>query len=314
MTDSFNSNDLFTYLGLMAASVMGVKVAFIVFHLTLLCSPVNLTKFKGQWALVTGATDGIGKAFCKSLAKKGLNIVLVSRTQSKLDAVAKELSEEFKVQTVTVLVDFVNDDENSYKLRVARSIEGLEISVLINNVGKSYEMPAKFLEIEGGTDEQVSSIVKCNILSINNMTSLILPQMVERKSGVVINLSSLSGLVAAPLLSAYSGTKAYIDFFTQGLEWEYRDEGITFQCLAPSFVVSNISKIRKPSFMVPTPDAYVKSALGRLGIESRTTGYWTHDLLMLVLTRLPRAVATRLFHDSSMRVRERALKKKAKNQ
>ena len=137
----------------------------------------------------------------------------------------------------------------------------------MNNVGLSYEFPAPFLEIEGGTNEFTSELVKCNITSVNTMTALVLPQvkacvsilnymfqmvnlhpkqnytfsyifkMVERKSGVVINISSLSGLMPTPLLSVYSASKSYVDIFSRGLCEEYKKMGVTVQSVAPGYVV-----------------------------------------------------------------------------
>ena len=85
--------------------------------------------------------------------------------------------------------------------------------------------PLQFLELDGGTDEQCENIVKCNIESVNAMTSLVLPQMADRKSGAVINISSLSSGSTCPLLTVYSATKAYVDFFTRGLAMEYESQG-----------------------------------------------------------------------------------------
>jgi len=245
-----------------------------------------------------------------------MNIVLVSRTQSKLDLTASEISKKFpSAQVKTIAVDFVNDDETTYRLKIAREIEDLEISVLVNNVGLSYEFPAPYLEIEGGTNEKASELIKCNITSVNTMTALVLPQMVERKSGVVINISSLSGLMATPLLSVYSASKSYVDIFSRGLCEEYKNKGITIQSVAPGYVVSKLSKIKKPNMIAPTPEVFVKSALNTLGIESSTTGFWLHDLMVYMSTEvLPGWLATKITHDSLKSIRKRALKKKAKEQ
>jgi len=280
-----------------------------------LASPIDIKrKYGGKWALVTGSTDGIGQAYAFALAKCNMNIILISRTQSKLDSTANKIVERYPtVQTKTVAVDFVNDEDTSYRLKVAREIEDLEIAVLVNNVGLSYAFPAPFLEIEGGTNEISSDLVKCNITSVNTMTALVLPQMVERKSGVIINISSLSGLMPTPLLSVYSASKAYVDIFTRGLCDEYKNFGIVVQSVAPGYVVSKLSKIRKPTMIAPTPDVFVKSALSTLGIESRTTGFWLHDLMVYATTELlPEWLATKITHDSLKAIRKSALKKKTK--
>lgn len=284
---------------------------------TTLASPINIKKkFGGKWALVTGSTDGIGQAYAMALAKSNMNIILVSRTQSKLDLTASQIVERYpSVQTRTIAVDFVNDDDTSYRLKIAREIEDLEVAILVNNVGLSYAFPAPFLEIEGGTNEVASDLIKCNITSVNSMTALVLPQMVERKSGIVINISSLSGLMPTPLLSVYSASKAYVDVFSRGLHDEYKKSGITVQSVAPGYVVSKLSKIRKPTLIAPTPDVFVKSALNTLGIKIHTTGFWLHDVIVWMLNdMLPEWLATKITHDSLIGIRKSALKKKSKQQ
>ena len=97
--------------------------------------------------------------------------------------------------------------------------------MLIYKLNLGWLFALQFLEMEGGTDIQCDNLVKCNIESVNSMTSLILPQMKERGQGAVINLSSLSAGSACPLLTVYSATKAYVDFFTRGLTLEYEPHG-----------------------------------------------------------------------------------------
>ena len=100
----------------------------------------------GAWAVVTGATDGIGKAYCEALAKRGLNVVLISRTLSKLQDCAKEIEEKYKVSTKIVAADFSKASNAGFTDPIAAAIKDLTIGVLVNNVGLSYDMPAYFVE------------------------------------------------------------------------------------------------------------------------------------------------------------------------
>ncbi|MEJ1278472.1 hydroxysteroid (17-beta) dehydrogenase 12 [Cricetulus griseus] len=115
----------------------------------------------GEWAVVTGGTDGIGKSYAEELAKRGMKIVLISRSQDKLDQVSSEIKEKFKVETRTIAVDFTLDDIYD---KIKTGLAGLEIGVLVNNVGMSYEYPEYFLEVP----------------DLDNVTRLVLPGMVER--------------------------------------------------------------------------------------------------------------------------------------
>ena len=133
--------------------------------------------------------------------------------------------------------------------------QDLDIGILVNNVGMSYEHPQEFLEL---TSTYVDNLINLNIVSLNAMTRIVLPQMVERKKGAVINISSFSAAIPTPLLSVYSASKSYVDLLSQGMAKEYSSKGITVQCVLPNMVVSNLSKIRRPSLMVPTPNAFVR--------------------------------------------------------
>lgn len=136
--------------------------------------------------------------------------------------------------------------------------------------------------------------------------------MLARGKGAIINLSSLSASFPTPLLSVYAASKSYVDFFTQGLAKEYSSKGITFQCILPGHVVSNMSKIKRPSLNVPTPEIFVKSALARLGIDGRTCGYWTHDIMLYACQILPLAVLVNVVYGQMKTIKAKALKKKQK--
>lgn len=271
--------------------------------------PVNVSRM-GEWAIVTGATDGIGKGYAQQLAKRGMNIVLVSRTPYKLQNVAAEIETKHKVKTKIVDIDFTSD-EDVFE-RIEKETSGLDIGVLVNNVGMSYEHPEYFLDIEDG-GKKCKSIIDCNIRSMIEMTRAILPGMVSRGHGAVINLSSLSATAPCPLLAVYAASKAFVIQFTRDLEYEYRGKGIVIQCVAPGYVVSNMSKLRRATFWSPTADVFAKSALARLGVDTFTTGYWFHEIMM-VATGLLGPFASGVVFSTLKGIRGKALKKKEKAQ
>merc|ERR1719343_366457 len=141
----------------------------------------KLTKF-GKYAVVTGATDGIGKAYSLALAKRGMSVVLISRTESKLQAVAAEIDAKGYPgveKTKYIVCDYSNFDEAT-RARVAKELDGLDVGVLINNVGQSYRYPRYFHELP---DSEVGAIVEMNVNSTVWMTRMVLDGMVERKRG-----------------------------------------------------------------------------------------------------------------------------------
>ncbi|XP_023322169.1 very-long-chain 3-oxoacyl-CoA reductase isoform X3 [Eurytemora carolleeae] len=215
----------------------------------------------GDWAVVTGATHGIGKGFVEELASRGMNIVLVSRNQSKLEDLAEKLERRFNIRTIIIPVDFTQADTVLEKIQYGiMDIKG-DIGLLINNVGMGYEHPEYFLDIENCA--QVSrDMVSVNVSSVINVTLAVLPGMVERKRGAVINIGFLSTLQTSPIFSVYSACKAFVRQFSQDLEIKYRSKGIIVQALAPGFVVSNMSKVEEPSFFVATPQQYVRNDEG----------------------------------------------------
>merc|ERR1719478_1172488 len=170
-----------------------------------LLSPGPALKKYGKWAVVTGATDGIGKAISFELARRGCSVVLVSRTQSKLDAVAAELKEAYpKVDVKTEAVDFGNLTKDRLS-ELEKSLGGLEVGVLFNNVGVSYDFSQWFHEL---LDSEVEALLKLNVESTTWMTKLVLPGMVNRRAGAIVNQSSAAARFPLPLLAGYSAAKA----------------------------------------------------------------------------------------------------------
>ncbi|KAL7553477.1 hypothetical protein ACHAWF_016752 [Thalassiosira exigua] len=225
---------------------------------------VKLTKC-GKYAVVTGATDGIGKAYSLALAKRGMSLVLISRTESKLKAVAEEIDAKgygYKgvEKTKYIVCDYSNFDEEA-RARVAKELEGLDIGVLINNVGQSYRYPRFFHELPA---EEVQAMIEMNVNSTVWMTKMVIDGMVERKRGAIVNLSSGSADHTMPLLAEYGAAKMFVERFSESLDAEYRGRGVRVQCQIPFYVATKLAKLRK-SLTVPTAEAYVWMSMRWLG-------------------------------------------------
>ncbi|XP_046668630.1 very-long-chain 3-oxoacyl-CoA reductase-like isoform X1 [Homalodisca vitripennis] len=237
---------------------------------------VNL-KEMGQWAVITGATDGLGKAFAEAVAKRGMDVVLISRTKSKLDAVAQEIRENYKVNTKVIEADFT--EGNTVYHHIEKELYGMDVGVLINNVGLSYPHPDQFLSLpEHG--KVYHDIIQCNIAAMLSMCQIVMPGMCEQRRGVVINIGSTAGDIPSPMLTVYGASKVFVSKFSRDLASEYKQYGIVVQCLTPGYVATKMSKIKKPTWMAPSPAKYVNSALTTVGIEDHTTGYYPHSLLV----------------------------------
>ncbi|XP_076970570.1 very-long-chain 3-oxoacyl-CoA reductase [Tamandua tetradactyla] len=263
----------------------------------------------GEWAVVTGSTDGIGKSYAEELAKRGMKVVLISRSQDKLNQVSSEIREKFKVETRTIAVDFESEDVYD---KIEADLAGLEIGVLVNNVGKSYEYPEYFLNIPD-LDNLIKKLININVVCVCKMTQLVLPGMRDRSKGVILNISSASGMYPIPLLALYSATKAFVDFFSQCLHEEYKSKGIFVQSVLPYFVATKLAKIRKPTLTVPSSETFVRSAIKTVGLLSRTNGCLIHSLMASVFSLLPSWVYFKVTAQISKSTRDRWLKKQKKN-
>ncbi|KAK8388537.1 hypothetical protein O3P69_020489 [Scylla paramamosain] len=235
----------------------------------------QLVETYGKWAVVTGSTDGIGKEYAKELAKRGMNLVLISRSMDKLQKVSTEIVQEFGVETEVVQADFMNG-RPIYE-DIAKHLQDKDIGVLVNNVGVMLSHP---MEFELASEKDIWSHVNVNVASVPAMSKLVLPGMLSRGRGAVINLASIAGFHPIPLMGIYSATKAFVDYFSQAMEWEYRGSGITVQTLTPSYVSTNMTKfselVHKPGLFIPTAATYAASAIHTLGYAGRTAGYWAH--------------------------------------
>jgi 17beta-estradiol 17-dehydrogenase / very-long-chain 3-oxoacyl-CoA reductase len=208
-----------------------------------------------------------------------MNIVLVSRTLSKLQTVAKEIEEAFNVETAVIDVDFTSGPEIYDKIK--KKVQGKEIGVLVNNVGLFYSSPQEFLEIPD-RDNFIQNIIRCNVTSVPMMCSLILPQMVQRKKGLVINISSVFAIIPAAFFSIYSASKAFVHKFSEDLSAEYEHQGIIVQSVLPGPVATNLiqsMEFGQGTALTPTAAKFVESAMKTIGKTSATNGYLPHSLI-----------------------------------
>ena len=174
-------------------------------YVTFLRPGKNLQEY-GRWAIVTGATDGIGKGFAIQLAKKKINVVLISRTPEKLRELAGELETKYAIQTKIVALDYTDPDVEAGMTRVEKEIAGLEIGILVNNAGMSYPYAQFFHEL---SSETIVHLIRVNIEVTTRLTHLVIPQMIQRRKGAVINIGSGAATVlpSDPLYAVYAGTK-----------------------------------------------------------------------------------------------------------
>lgn len=267
----------------------------------------NLRKF-GEWAIVTGATDGIGEAMALEMASKGMNILLISRTEAKLQKTESDIMSKFpKIQVKHLAVDFSHFGSTEQSL-VRDTIKGMDVGVLVNNVGVSYSFCRYFHEL---TLDEVDNMVEMNVNSTGRMTYLVLEGMLERKRGAIVNMSSSAARGPTPLLAQYSGTKGYIEHFTESLHAELKGKGIHVQVQSPLFVATKLAKIRRSSLTVPTPKRFARSAVAHIGYETRVSPFWSHALQLTVMRNAPSWILEQVVMSMHQGIRARGMKKLA---
>ncbi|XP_043542725.1 hydroxysteroid (20-beta) dehydrogenase 2 isoform X2 [Chiloscyllium plagiosum] len=206
----------------------------------------NLTLY-GEWAVVTGATAGIGKAYAHELARRGLNVVLISRSLEKLRATADEIEQQHGKKTKIVQADFNQGAEIYGPIEAA--LKDLNIGILVNNVGKTYQvLPCYFLDVP----------------DVEKMTKIVLPQLLKRKKGIIINISSEAGAHPHPLITMYSATKSVL----------------------PLLVSTNLTHDQETNLFVKRADDYAQEALNTVGLTEKTNGCLSHALQHFFFERL----------------------------
>ncbi len=183
--------------------------------------------FQGKWALVTGASAGIGVALAEQLAADGANVVLTARRLERLDELAQRLKAEYGVETRTIAADLA-DPSAPQKLVDATEGSGLAIDILINNAGFGYQG-----EFAKGDPEWQRKMVDLNCASVVHLTQLFLPKMIERKRGYVMIVASTAAYQPVAYMATYAATKVFDRFLAEALAHEVAQYGIRVSALCP---------------------------------------------------------------------------------
>ncbi|KAK6101884.1 Very-long-chain 3-oxooacyl-coA reductase lethal protein [Brugia pahangi] len=278
-----------------------------------IATPINLNKAAGgKWAVITGSTDGIGKAYAFELARRSFSIVLISRTQSKLDAVKEELEKECGIEVKTIAFDFTSGNINEYEKTVLFLLRQLDIGILVNNVGVSFSYPEVIYKAEGGL-QRLADVDIVNTLPVTLLSAAILPQMVERNNGIIVNISSATAYSPLSLLSVYSASKKYVTWFSNILQKEYAQTNIIIQTVCPMLVTTKMSKVSRPSFFFVTAEDFAKNAIKTIGIVDETTGCFPHQLQAEIIKNFPEWIVVPYLSGKTKLVRKKALAKMARN-
>jgi len=198
--------------------------------------------------IVTGASSGIGMEFARQLAARAEVIVLVARRKQRLDALADELREAHDRLTVAVCPCDLSESESARTLVAEVVTRFGRIDVLINNAGMGDIGP-----LATADPDKIDRMLGVNVLGFTAMARAVVPAMVARKRGAILNVSSGFGLVAMPMFSAYVATKHYVNGFTESLRAELSRYAISVTQLCPGPVATEFEAVAENPFGMSTP-------------------------------------------------------------
>jgi hypothetical protein len=237
----------------------------------------------GEWALITGASGGIGAAFARALAREHMSCVLTARREDRLRTLAAELERDYAVSTRVVAVDLAAPGGAE---ELARAVEDLEISVLVNNAGFGYA--GRF---ERQDAERLQTMLQLNCVAPVLLTKRLLPGMRARGRGAVIITGSAAGAQPVPLNCVYAATKAFDRFLGEGLWAELHGTGVDVLVLEPGPTLTEFQAVSgELAHAGEQPDHVVRVALDALGEQPSVIAGW-YNWLRANATRLaPRSL------------------------
>lgn len=189
-----------------------------------------MAQLKGKTALITGASSGIGKAIASRLGAEGVNLVLVARSQATLVQLADELSRQYGVRATAVVLD-LSQPNCGVHLHSQLQSKGIVVDILVNNAGLGTYGPFETRSPQVEQDE-----IAVNVAAVVSLTHAFLPSMLERKTGVVLNLASTAAFQPAPYMAVYAASKAFVLSFSEALWAECRGKGVHVVALCPGAV------------------------------------------------------------------------------
>jgi len=242
------------------------------------------------WALVTGATAGIGESFTRLLAENNYNIVLVARDLPRMQERARDLEAKYKVSTHVIQADLATDEGCA---TVEQYITNNQIDVLINNAGfginKAFTMSA--LDAE----QQMMDVL---VRTPMRLMHVALPGMKERNKGVIINVSSVAGYIAG---GSYSASKSYLTVLTESLHTELAGTNLKVSALCPGFTRTEFHQRGRmsmkglPNFMwLNSDDLVAKSWSDALKGEAVSIPGWQYQLLVFLIQSIPRSIVRKV--------------------
>ena len=290
----YRRNDMRTVFAAIGITVAAYKSAsfFAALYRNFLRPGHNLIERYGRdsWVVITGASDGIGKAFAIEFAALGFNIVLIARNKEKLNVVVDEIKKvRPETKTQVVIADFTQSYEENFYENIYDQIKDLDISILINNVGLS-QYDVLFNTV---VPSYLFDLVTVNTAPQTMMSKILIDKFLKRpQKTAILNLSSLVSDYAFVYDPIYSATKRYNDVQTKVFQAEFGDK-IDVLCVKPGYVSTQMNRHRNIDFITTDTHSYVRSVMRQIGHAKETYGHWKHDFKFFLLGYIPRFLVVR---------------------
>lgn len=188
-------------------------------------------------ALITGASSGIGYDLCPLFAADKFDLVIVARSEPKLEQMAEELSRKYQIRVTPMAIDLAGVDSAEQLCAEIRN-RRLTIDILVNNAG--FGLLGEFASADY---HRLSDMMSLNIVTLTKLTRLLLPEMVARKSGKIMNVASTAGFQPGPLMAVYYASKAYVVSFSEALANELIGTGVTVMTLCPGPTATKFEEV-----------------------------------------------------------------------
>ena len=221
-----------------------------------------------ETALVTGASSGIGEELARLAAADGCDLILVSRRQEKLESLARDLSVAHGVSARVIAAD-LNDTEAPGRIAEEIEKEKVSVDVLVNNAGLG--VYGAFFETELPKQMEV---IRVNVAALTDLTGRILPGMVARRRGRILNVASTAAFQPGPYMSVYYATKAYVLSFSEALAEELRETGVTVTALCPGPTPTEFQQRAgvEGEALLPAPFVMDAESVAKAGWEAAKLG------------------------------------------
>lgn len=249
-------------------------------------------------AVVTGASSGIGLCFCRTLAREGCALVMISNQAGILEERAKEIEREFGVKALPYFCDLTNDDSTE-KIIARLDADALDPDILINNAGIFSFMP-----VTDTPARKIECFIDLHVGAVTRLSRAFAQRFARRGGGNILNMSSMSCWMPMPGIAMYSATKAYIRVFSRALHYEMRDSGVAVTVACPGGIATdlfglpkNLQKLALRLHAIQTPEKFTHNAVKKMlrGKKQYING-WINRIAIVFVACTPTRVRMLVKH------------------